>query len=61
MLAVVHAGDAEGARGLIEQLKQAFNIQEIILTELAIPVVANLGPGTIGIVAIPVDQGDLSK
>ncbi len=61
MLAVVHAGDAEGARGLIEQLKQAFNIQEIILTELAIPVAANLGPGTIGIVAIPVDQGDLFK
>jgi len=61
MLAVVHAADAEGARGLIEQLKQAFNFQEIILTELAIPVAANLGPGTIGIVAIPVDQGDLFK
>jgi len=61
MLAVVHAADAEGARGLIEQLKQAFNFQEIILTELAIPVAANLGRGTIGIVAIPVDQGDLFK
>lgn len=52
-VAVVHAGDPEAARELVERVKARFNICEVIVTELAIPVAANLGPGTVGLVTIP--------
>lgn len=55
-IAVVHAADPETARLLIERMRGMFNVKEIIMTDLAIPVAANLGPGTIGIVAYPVDE-----
>jgi small neutral amino acid transporter SnatA (MarC family) len=38
---------------MVEKAKERLNVKEIFITELAIPVAANLGPGTIGIVAIP--------
>jgi len=56
LLAVVHAADLETARTLIDRAKQILNVSEVILTELAIPVAANLGPGTVGIVAIPMEE-----
>lgn len=55
LLAVVHAADLSTARMLMEHAKQVMNVSEAILTELAIPVAANLGPGTVGIVAIPLE------
>jgi DegV family protein with EDD domain len=55
-IAVVHAGDPEMALSLVEKIKKELNYREIIITELAIPVAANLGPGTIGIVAYPVEE-----
>lgn len=54
ILAVVHAADYETARELLAQAKQKFNISESFIADLSIPVAANLGPGTIGIVALPV-------
>lgn len=56
LLAVVHAADLKTARILIDRAKQILNVSEVILTELAIPVAANLGPGTVGIVAIPMEE-----
>jgi DegV family protein with EDD domain len=56
LLAVVHAADLKTARTLIDRAKQILNVSEVILTELAIPVAANLGPGTVGIVAIPMEE-----
>jgi len=56
ILAVVHAADPETAKNLVEQAKKMFNINELLITDLSIPVAANLGPGTIGVVAIPVED-----
>ena len=56
LLAVVHAADPETAQLIVEKAKTLFNIKELIVTELSIPVAAHLGPGTVGIVAIPVEE-----
>jgi fatty acid-binding protein DegV len=56
LMAVVHAADPETAQLLVEKSKTLFNIKELIVTELSIPVAAHLGPGTVGIVAIPVEE-----
>jgi DegV family protein with EDD domain len=55
-IAVVHAGDPETAKNLAEKIKGVLNYREVFITDLAIPVAANLGPGTIGIVAYPVEE-----
>lgn len=57
-IAIVHANDIKTAQSLVDQARKTFNIREIILTELSIPVAANLGPGTIGVVAVPVEMED---
>ena len=56
MLAIVHAADPETARSLVESAKARFNVKEIIMTDLSIPVAAHLGPGAVGIVAYPVEE-----
>jgi DegV family protein with EDD domain len=56
LMAVVHAADPETAKVLVEKAKVLFNIKELIVTELSIPVAAHLGPGTVGIVAIPTEE-----
>lgn len=55
--AVVHAEDLEAGCSLMEQVRMKLNCQELILTDLSIAVAANLGPGTIGIVAYPLEEG----
>ncbi len=56
-LAIVHANTPETAQELIERVRAVIPaIKEIIITDLAIPVAAHLGPGTIGIVAYPVRE-----
>lgn len=54
-VAVVHAADPITAQSILERVKQMFNVREIIMTDLSIPVAANLGPGTVGVVVYPVD------
>ncbi len=54
-IAIVHANDIKAAQNLVEHARETFNVRELILTELSIPVAANLGPGTIGVVAVPVE------
>ncbi len=56
-LAVVHAADPAMAEEILEKARKVFNVRDFILTDLSIPVAANLGPGTIGIVAYPVNEG----
>ncbi len=53
-IAVVHAADPTTASKLAIKIKTMFQCKEVIVTDLSIPVAANLGPGTVGIVAIPV-------
>lgn len=54
-VAVVHSQDPKTAEKLSEMLKDVMNTVEIIFTELSISVAANLGPKTVGIVALPDD------
>ncbi len=52
-LAVVHARDEATASLLKAKLEQSLNVVEMVITDLSISVAANLGPGTVGIVALP--------
>jgi DegV family protein with EDD domain len=52
-MAVVHARDFESAKILLEKVRSSFNFKDLITTDLSISVAANLGPGTLGIVAYP--------
>jgi fatty acid kinase fatty acid binding subunit len=53
-IAVVHSQSLEAAKLLMQKVIQTFHVNEVILTDLSIGVAANLGPGTIGIVAYAV-------
>lgn len=52
-MAVVHAQDKGSADLLQKKVKESFTLNELIVTDLSISVAANLGPGTVGIVAYP--------
>ncbi len=51
--AVVHSLDLETAKELMARIDEKFNCNRLIMTELSIGVAANLGPGTLGVVAYP--------
>jgi fatty acid-binding protein DegV len=53
-VAVVHSQSLEAARQMMQQVKKRFKVNEMIIMDLSIGIVANLGPGTIGIVAYAV-------
>lgn len=55
-IAIVHAADPHMAQEMLEKVRKVLRIREDMITDLAIPVAANLGPGTIGIVAYPVEE-----
>ena len=52
--AVVQAEDLEAGQLLMDQVRSKLNCKDLIMTDLSISVAANLGPGTVGIVAYPV-------
>jgi fatty acid-binding protein DegV len=52
-VAIVHSQDPSTAEMLKEMMEPVLNITETIFTELSISVAANLGPKTVGIVALP--------
>lgn len=56
-VAVVHAQDPEAGEALAQAVRKHLNCKELIMTELSIGVAANLGPGTVGVVAYPVGGG----
>lgn len=56
-VAVVHARDFEMGQRMIQLVKERLNTAEIVITDLSIAVAANLGPGTVGIVAYPIKEG----
>jgi DegV family protein with EDD domain len=53
-VAVVHSQSLETAKDLINRVRETFQTNELILSDLSIGIAANLGPGTIGIVAYEV-------
>jgi DegV family protein with EDD domain len=56
-IAVVHAQDPEVGFKVMDRVKNIFNIKELIFSELSTGIAANLGPGTVGIIAYPVSGG----
>lgn len=56
-VAVVHAQDPKACDQLVKTACEHLNCKELIITELSIGVAANLGPGTVGVVAYPVEGG----
>lgn len=56
MMAIVHAADPEMAHRLVAKAREKFNLQELIVADLSIPVAAHLGPGAIGIIAYSLDE-----
>jgi len=53
-VAVVHAADPQMACWLMEKVREILNCRELVMTDLSIPVAANLGPGAVGIMVYPV-------
>jgi DegV family protein with EDD domain len=56
-VAIVHAQDPKSGEQLAQTACNRLNCKELIITELSIGVAANLGPGTVGVVAYPVEGG----
>lgn len=56
-VAIVHAQDPKAGEQLAQTACNRLNCKELIITELSIGVAANLGPGTVGVVAYPVEGG----
>ena len=55
-MAIVHAADPDMAGEVLEKARRLFNIHELIVTDLFIPVTAHLEPGKIGIIAYSIDE-----
>jgi DegV family protein with EDD domain len=53
-VAVVHSQSLEAAKQLMKKVNETFHVNEGIISDLSIGVAANLGPGTIGIIAYAV-------
>ncbi len=56
-VAVVQARAPKAGKELLELVRAELNCLDLIMTELSIAVAANLGPGTLGIVAYPAQEG----
>jgi len=56
-VAIVHAQDPQAGEKLAQTACRLLNCKELIITELSIGVAANLGPGTVGVVAYPAEGG----
>lgn len=55
-IAIVHAQNPDTADVLLNLVREKLKIEEYIMTDLSISVAANLGPGTVGIIAYPVGK-----
>jgi fatty acid-binding protein DegV len=54
-LGIVHARDLKSGQALLEDAKKHFNAKETMISELAISIAANLGPGTVGLILYPAE------
>jgi DegV family protein with EDD domain len=54
-LGIVHARDIASGSALMGEARKRFNAKETLLTDLAISLAANFGPGTVGLVLYPVE------
>jgi DegV family protein with EDD domain len=54
-LGIVHARDILSGNALLTEAEKHFNSKETVITDLAISLAANFGPGTVGLVLYPVE------
>jgi DegV family protein with EDD domain len=54
-IGVVHARDEATAQALLEEAKKRFTVKDAFITDLAMSLVINFGPGTVGIVLYPAE------
>ncbi len=54
-LAVIHANSLEMAEKLRKAALSELNSQELIMVDMCLPVAINLGPGALGLVAVPAE------
>jgi DegV family protein with EDD domain len=54
-LGIVHARDILSGNALLTEAEKSFNSKETVITDLAISLAANFGPGTVGLVLYPVE------
>ena len=52
-LAAIHSNDEEAGQALLEKARATLNSTEVFLVDMAISVAINLGPGALGLIAIP--------
>jgi DegV family protein with EDD domain len=55
--AIIHAQDLTTALHISERIKGLLNIKDFFIEELSVGIATHLGPGSIGIVAYPVEEG----
>ncbi len=55
--AIMHANDLATALEISEKVKGILNVKDLFVEELSIGIASHLGPGTVGIVAYPVEEG----
>lgn len=55
-LAVMHANSAAAGEALLQKARAALNVEEEFFINMAVAVAINLGPGALGLVAIPIDE-----
>jgi DegV family protein with EDD domain len=55
--AIMHANDLKTALDISDKVGDILNIKEIFIEELSIAIATHLGPGTVGIVAYPLEEG----
>ncbi len=54
--AVIHANDLATALEISEKVEKLMNVKDLFVEQLSIAIATHLGPGTVGIVAYPVDE-----
>ena len=55
--AVIHANDLATAMEISERIEKIMNIKNIFVEDLSVGIATHMGPGTVGIVAYPVEEG----
>lgn len=55
--AIMHADDLATALELSEKVEKLLNVKNLFVEDLSIAIATHLGPGTVGIIAYPVEEG----
>ena len=55
--AIIHANDLATALEISEKVKEVLNVKDLFVEEVSIGIASHLGPGTVGIVAYPIEEG----